>query len=276
MVDSRTKLTIFHDDNSVFADHTDELSDFLRDNISMTLVSAEDYLYIGYRKAFGSIYSELVTANTNANTFTAEYWNGTAWTSVSLHDETQGFTRSGFMTWDKSSMASTTVNSVDKYYLRLKPSADHSSTSVRGINLVFTDDSALKSEFFEIDNSNLLPSGESSHISTHVASRNHIIQSLRNLGYIRTNTAGTDENIDQWDLHDIYEIRQASMYLTLSKIFFTLSDSVDDHWWAKYKEYQHKYEEAFRLAKFSVDSDDDGVEDVSEIEESFKTQRWSR
>lgn len=276
MIDSRTKLTILHDNNSVFSDHTDNAADFIRDEFSLDLVSLEDYLYIGYRKKFGTIYCEFVTPNTNTNSFTAEYYNGTAWTAISLNDETKGFTRSGFISWEKASMASTSVNSIDKFYIRLKPSADHSLTSVRGINLVFVDDNALKSEFFEIDNSNILPPNETSHISTHVASRNHIIQSLRNLGYIRTNSTGVTENIDQWDLHDIYEVKHASLMLSLSKIFFTLSDSVDDHWWAKYKEYQDKYEEAFKLVKLSLDTDDDGTEDVSEQERVFKSQRWSR
>ena len=185
-----------------------------------------------YTKPFGSAFCELVTANTNANELTMEYWDGSAWTAVSLTDETKGLTRSGFMFWDKSSMNETTVNSIDAYYVRLRPSADHSATSVRGINLVFSDDNMLKNEFFEIDNSNLLPPGEVSHITSHVSARNTILQRLKKLGYIKLNAAGTLKDITQWDLIDIFEIRQAATMLALSKIFFTLSDSPEDTWWA--------------------------------------------
>lgn len=277
MIDVRTKLIVLFDNNGSFEDYSNVAVDYLRGSFDIDLVSAEDYLYIGYEKPFSSIYVELVTANTVTNTFTAEYYDGTTWQTLDLSDESEGFTRSGFLTWDKSSMKSTTINLIEKYYIRLKPDADHSLTSVRGINLVFSDDAAMKYEFFEIDNSNLLPAGETTHISTHVAARNHIIQSLRNLGYIKSvpGTSGV-ENIDQWDLHDIFEVRQAATMLALSKIFFTLSDSVDDNWWQKYREYQDKYEEAFKLVKLSIDTDDDGEEDLSEKNRPKFSMRWSR
>ena len=276
MIDSRTKLTVLHDDNSVFANYTREAVDFTRDPFSAALVSAEDYLYVGYTKPFGSTFTELTTPNTNSNEFTAEYWDGTAWASLDLHDETNGFTRSGFMTWDKSDMNSTTVNSLDRYWIRLRPDADHSATTFRGLNLVFSDDSTMKNEFFEIDNSSLLPSGESSHITTHVAARNTIIQQLRNQGYIKDNATTGEANMNQWDLHDVYEVRQAAMYLALSKIFFNLSDSVDDNWWQKYREYNDKYEESMRLARLSFDLDDDGTEDDNEQVRKAQPYRWNR
>lgn len=276
MIDSRTKLTVLHDDNGVFTDLSNKAADYLRDDFSFQMVAAEDALYVGFRKPVGAAYLALTTPNTNACTLSAEVWNGTAWASVELHDETDGMTRSGFMTWDKSGMNSTTVDGSDKYWLRVKTDTDHSLTTARGLNLVFSDDAMMKAEFFEIDNASLLPSGESSHISTHVAARNAMIQALRNLGYIKENATTGEQNIDQWDLHDIYEIRQAAMYLALSKIFFNLSDSVDDNWWQKYREYQDKHEEAFRLARISMDLDDDGTEDTEEKRKPMQSYRWNR
>ena len=275
MIDSRTKLTILHDDDSVFTDYSNLAADFTRDPYSHDLISLEDYLYIGYSKPFNAAYIEMEVPNTNANEFTAEYWNGTAWTELDLNDGTNGFTRSGFIEWDKSDMNSTDVNSLTKFWLRLKPSADHSATTYRGINLVFSEDAMMKSEFFEITNSNILPAGETSHITTHVASRNMIIQQLRNQGYIKDD-GYNDVNLNQWDLHDIYEIRQGATYLALSKIFFTLSDSVDDNWWQKYREYNDKYEEAMRLARLSLDLNDDGLESDDEKTRQATPFRWNR
>ena len=276
MIDERIKLTVLHDDNTVFSDHTNASADYIRDTFSLDLSSTEDYLYIGFRKPMANIYIELEAPNTTANDLSAEVWDGTAWVAASLNDETKGLTRSGFISWDKGDMNETTVNSTDKYWIRMRPSADHTATTVRGINLVFSDDNSLKQEFFEIDNSNILPAGETSHISKHVASKNHIIQRLRNLKYIKVNSTTGNETLDQWDLHDIYEIKEASKFLTLSKIFFNLSDSVEDNWWQKHVLYQQKFEQMFDLAKLSLDTDDDGVEDSDEKLQAKTPQRWSR
>lgn len=276
MIDPLSKLTVLHDDNSVFVDHSESAADYIRDTFSMTLVAAEDYLYLGYSKPFNATYMKLITANLNANTLAMEYYDGTVWTARSVTDETLGMTRSGFLLWDSTGMEKTTVDGVEAYYVRLKPSADHTATTARGMNLVFADDTALKNEFFEIDNSNLLPPGETDHIVHHVSARNTIVQTLRNMQYIKTDDTGTYVNITQWDLFDMFEIKQAAVMLTLSKIFFILSDNQEDNWWTKYREYQDKYEEAFRLARLSLDTDNDGVKDDNENLVKTKVQRWNR
>ena len=276
MIDSRNKLKVLHDDNSVFSDYSLDAADYIRDEFTIQLTAAEDYLYVGYSRNFGACYVELTTANTNSNTLGAEYWDGSAWQSLDVQDETRGFTRSGFLQWDKSLLNSTTVNSEEAYWVRLKPDADHSATLVRGINIVFSDDAQLKREFFEIDNSNLLPLNESSHITTHVAARDMIIQQLRNMGYIKEDANYDLHIMSAWDLHDIMEVREAAKFLALAKIFFNLSDSIEDNWWQKYREYQDKFEEAFRLARISLDLDNDGVKDDVEDSRKRRSWRWSR
>jgi len=275
MIDKRIKLTVMHDDNSSFTDYSDLAVDYLRDPFDLTMVSAEDYLYIGYSKPFNSTYVELEVPNTVSNQFTIELYDGSGWATMDANDDTNGMVRSGFISWEKGDMALTEVNSVSAYYIRLKPSVDHSQTTVRGINLVFSDDQMMKQEFFEIDNSNLLPPGETSHITKHVASRNNIMQLLRNQGIIKTNSTTGEENINQFDIHDIFEMRQAATYMALSKIFFNLSDSQEDNWWSKYIEYQNKFKSMFALAKLSIDTDDDGVKEESE-KKVFQTKRWNR
>ena len=275
MIDKDSKLIVMLDDNSVFSDISDLAVDSTRDPFSMTLVAAEDYLYLGLYKPFNASYIELEVPNTVSNTLTIEYYNGTSWVDANASDETLGLTRSGFIQWDKSNMGSVTINSTVGFYVRIKPGSDQSATTVRGINLVFSDDNTLKQEFFEITNSNMLPVGETSHIMKHVAARNHIIQMLKQQGYVKYDSSGTELNMTQWDLHDVIEIKQAAAMLALSKVFFNLSDSIDDNWWVKYLDYQGKFEESFRLAKLSFDLDDDGVKD--EVEKAvYKSQRFSR
>ena len=173
-------------------------------------------------------------------------------------------------------MESVEVNSQEAFWIRVRPSVDHSATDIRGINLVFSDDNQLKQEFYEIDNANLLPPGEATHIVNHVSARNVIIQKFKNINYIKQDSGGNLKDVNQWDLIDIFEVRQAATMLCLSKIFFNLSDEVDDNWWTKYQEYQDKFEEMFRIARLSVDIDDDGVDDPAENKAQRNSFRWNR
>jgi hypothetical protein len=280
MIDPKSKLTVLHDDNGTFVDFTELAADLTRDNFQMQLTAAEDYIYIGYEKPFGSLYAEMYTANNNANVFTAQMYNGTSWVALSNYsDESQGFTRSGFMFWEQDDMKATAVNTITKYYIRLKPSANHTTKTVRGINLIFANDAAMIAEFSEITNSNLLPAGEVSHIRTHVSTRNHILQQLRN-HYQKLNTSESTstvaEKINQFDLMDIFEVREAAVYLSLSKIFFNLSDSLEDHWFIKYREYQDMFEKKMTVAYLSIDTDNDGVKDANETQRQFNPTRWAR
>lgn len=266
MIDTRLRLSVLHDDNGVFADRTEEAADFSRDAFSITLNASEDYLYVGYRKPFAAAYCELATANTNANTFTMEYYNGTTWAALEdTRDLTKGLTRSGWLGWTKpTTWAEVAVNSVTKYWVRLRCSVTHSATSVSGLNLVFADDYDLQLEFPSVLATGFLPSGETTHLKTHVAVRNELIQDLRNRGFVKFDVNDDVQNITPWDLLDIEEVRQAATCLALAKIFFNYSDDPADHWYAKYKHYEAKYQKNIDLLKASVDEDDDGITDDDE------------
>lgn len=279
MIDPKSKYTVLLDDNGSFTDLTDDAADLTRDNFALELVAAEDKIYVGLYKPFNSMYTELPTPNTNAGSMSAEIWNGTAWVSTSLTDETKGYTRSGFMYFDTTDMTETTVNGVDMFWVRLTPSVDQTAMQVRGINLIFADDSAMKAEFWEVDNASILPPGETSHVGTNVATRNAILHHLRNHYSKQQSTPNQVTvlaKINQFDLFDIFEVREAAVYLSLSKIFFNLSDNPDDHWWLKSKEYQDKYEQKITVARLSIDQDNDGIKDPEETQAQFQPTRWFR
>lgn len=268
MIDKINMLEIIHNDDTIEIDYSLDAYDFIRDNFTLEISAAEDRLDVSYVKPFSSVYVELVTANTVSGKLSAEIYNGTTWEEVLIIDETRGLSRSGFISWDKSLM---NVES-DKFSIRFSVDVDTSAVVFRAINIVFSSDNILKREFFEIDNANILPKNEASHISTHVASRDMIVQHLRNMGYIKDNSS----KISPWDLHDISEIKQAAKFLSLSKIFFNLSDSVEDNWWKKYKEYEDKFQEAFRLARISLDLNDDGIKQDEEVQRKVRSWSWSR
>lgn len=266
MLRVKNKLTILHDDNSVFSDVSNDALDFDRDSFTVSLNASEDYLYIGFEKPINVFYIKLGNPNINAGSFTAEYYNGTAWTDLEgFFDETKSFTRSGFVRWDRNQTdnAKTTVNSLERSWIRLRPSVTHSATLVNGLNIIFADDNDLKREYFEV--SEFLPSGESSFILTHVACRDHLIQQLRNDGGFKQDfSTGLVKDLTAFDLLDTTQIKMAATYLALYKIFMVVSDEVEDKWVMKAREYKGLYNAAMKTFYLDIDADNDGKQDEGE------------
>jgi hypothetical protein len=268
VIDTRLRLAVFTSTPvsaiETFTDQSDAALDFGRDTFSISLATT-DYVYLGYTKPFGATYVELTTPNVTANQLVWEYWNGTAWTALTGYDRTKGWLRSGFMTWNKpTDWSSSTVNGSAQFYVRAHPSANHSSTVVAGLNLVYADDYDLQTEFPAVRDAAFIPAGEISHIRTHVAVRNQLTQDLRNRGAIKTDSAGLLQNLTPWDLHDIEEARQAATFLALAKIFLGYSDNPADAWAVKAKHYEYKYKTAIDVIRVSYDSNDDGLESRGE------------
>jgi len=259
-------LIVFHDNNSVFSDKSFEANDYTRDPFTLDLVAAEDFLYIGLFKRFNAIYIELKTVNQTANTFTAEFNDGTNWVALAqFKDDSQGFTRSGFLTWTRAqtNWAANEVNSETLFWIRLKPSVDHEATTdIQGLNTVFADDNDLNGEFEGVDQ--FLSDGKISFINYHQSARNHIIQMIRNRGKLKTNTSNLITNISKWDILDKDEIKEAAKHRVLSQIFFNKSDNTEDKWYQQYNDYNGFYNKAFDVFFLTLDKNDDGKVDDSE------------
>jgi hypothetical protein len=266
MIKINEKLTVLHDNNSVFSDFSNELVGFDRDSASFTFVTAEDSIYVGFYKPINVFYTEFTTANTNAATLTVKYYNGTTFTACAgLHDDTDGLTRSAFVKWDRNQTteATTTINSTVLFWYKIDLSVDSSSMVIAGLNLVFSDDQDLKREIYEI--SKYLPSGVSTHILSHVSARDEIIQNLNIIGKSKVDgTSGWVEGITSFDLLDISEVKLASTYLALSKIMFAASDEVDDTYSFKAQKYENLAKNIVNNIRIKTDSDDDGLDDESE------------
>lgn len=266
MLQTKNKLTVLHDNNSVFNDFSNHSLDYARDSFTIDLDQSDDYLYVGFEKPVNTFYIEISTANTNANEFTSEFYNGTAWVSlVNFHDDSKGFTRSGFLSWDRNQIDQSTVeiNSITKYFIRLRPSVNHSSAVVAGLNIVFADDIDLQRELYEI--SSFLPDNASSFILSHVSARDHIIQELRNDGRYKLDlSTGHLRDITAFDLLDISQVKLPATYLCLSKIFMNLSDEVDDKYQKYSEEYKSMYNNSMKMFYLNVDTDNDGIEDTDE------------
>jgi hypothetical protein len=274
MLDCRNKLCVLYDDSVTIADVSNSAADFTGKDFTVTL-DVNKYLYIGYNKPVKAIYSLLQTANTLDVSLIAEYYNGTSWVSLELCDETDVFKSSGLISHNvPSDLANATVAGKTQCFIRLSSDAPTDAILFRAINILFSDDTDIGLEFPAILQECYYPASESNFIKYHVTARNYIMQRLRSLGYIKS-VNGSDENINEWDILDIFELRQASLYYAMSQIFFTLSDNQDDNFFQKYQEYQKKFEESMALGALRVDRDNDGQVDIDE-KLPIKSRRWVR
>lgn len=289
MDDLHKLMVLLATDDPAYTDLTEDCFDFLLDPAALPLTAA-GYLYLGRRKPFGLVYVDVSKnyANVQDTQLTMEYWDGTAWTAWPLQVEnTRAFKRPGFIKWQSlveegtaGTWAATEVAGSSRFWIRLKVADDLTpATRVNGINLVFADDQDLKRVDFGA--LAMLPKDENrvlaeSHILSHVAARDRIIQSIRNDGTERYPGDGTVEDIDEWDLFRSGQILQAAIFACLSQIYFNASDNPEDIYWKKYQDFEAKFTKAMQLFLLSVDADDNGKEDALEKNTMRSSGRFVR
>lgn len=274
MLDCRTKLCIIYDDSVTQTDYSQQAADFCDGTFDIQL-DTNKYLYIGFSKPIRYVYTYLQTFNTAGENLVLEYYNGSAYVPLSICDDTNNLGESSIINWDPQSDAQNdTVLGQTKCFVRLSATGPMDTITVKGINILFSDDSDIQVEFPAILRDCYYPEGETDFIKYHITARNYIMQRLRSLGYVNT-SGDLDSNITEFDVLDIFELRQASLYYAMSQIFFTLSDNVDDQYFQKYETYQRRFEEAMALGALRIDQNGDGQVNEGEIR-AVKTVRWVR
>lgn len=278
MINTKTKLTILTEISSAFEDISFDCADSTRDTKSITLTDS-DYIYVGFYKPINSFYAYLTDLNTTDTPLNVEYYNGSTWGAVEgLYDDSKAFQRSGFIKWNRNqeNEAKTSVNSIETYWYRISPNATLTECTFQAITGLFTDDQDLEIEVPDITDSAHL-AGKTSHFNSHLSSRNDIIQALRNQGNKTLNhSTGEDKDLTVWDVLDIDQLKQASTYLALSKIYFNFSDEIDDKFSEKSNSFYNKYEKAFKLAFLNLDVNDNGIQEPNEEMPEIKSLRVIR
>ncbi len=272
----------FIDDLGTFTDVSVNANEFQRDTYQIVLGPDQTY-YVGLYKPFKQFYVELNVNNTPTAVLEYKYWNGSSFVNLpNTIDLTQNFTRSDFVSWqfeDDSKMTtdwqSTSINGQEAYWIEIT-SDIVSDITLEGINIVFSNDIDLQTEFPRIKD--FLDPDRTSFINFHVAARDEIVQHLRSGGSV-TNPAANDNNflpqsfalngtnyrqISKWDFLDIEEIRDAAKFMTLSKIFFYVSENNQDKSFTRSMNFKDMFGEAFKLFYLSLDFDDDGNNDAVE------------
>lgn len=282
MINFNNALDVIYEDNGILTSFKLKAVDFLRDTFEATFIAGEDFLYIGYYKPIHSIYFDIATPNTNTGTLSVGYYNGSGWTAPkNAYDETMGLTRSGFIYWDvnQKDEDETGYNSKVQYWYRVAATSSTSAVTFNGINILFSSDAFLKTKFDKITSPSFLD-GQASHINTHVAVRDEIVEEFRRKGYITLNTqdenADTLKSLSPWDMLDIFEVREAAAYLALHKIFFNFSDDPDDIYMEKSMKYEDRYKQCMNLAFLSIDINDNGKKETSEDSRPSTTKYITR
>jgi hypothetical protein len=119
-------------DTGAFTDNTAEAKS--NGGTPLTLLPAvtagSASLYLGLDHKFNTINTDIVTANVGMSTMVVEYWNGASWASVSPTDNTTRFTVDGTITFTApADWATKSVNSVSKYYVRIRNSVGTITTA---------------------------------------------------------------------------------------------------------------------------------------------------
>lgn len=283
MINKNTQLTLIEFTGVVFNNFTLEGAQYGKDQYTVTgNLKTGGNLYVGFEKPIDGFYLNITTQAGTADSIKAEYYNGTTWVDIdSVVDDTQALFRSGFIRWDRELLNNTqvAVDSITKYWYRFNVDsavATRNSMVIEGINLVFSDDYELSLENPLINDPEFLGDA-SSHILYHAASKKEIIQKFRNQNYIKIDpVSGDKEDINCWDLLDIEEVKLASTYLTLSKIYYALSDTPEDVWEVKSKLYEDKFNKNIQLARLSVDIDDDGLVSAGENKPTLTNRFMNR
>lgn len=270
----KTKLNVIYSDGAAETNYSKEAMDFKRDTFTITLTT-DDFIYIGYRKPINALYVAMTALNAVTSSLSLEYYSTSGWAALHACDDTKAFSRNGFITWDRpEDPADLTVAGIEACWIRIAANDDIDPVTFQAINLIFADDNDMCDEVPSLLDPCFYPQGQSSHLLQHVATKQYIMNRLKARGYIK-NTEDGLANIDEWDVLDIYDLKLAATYYSISQIYFNLSDDIDDQYWVKYQEYKNKFEEAFGAGLLQIDLDDDGVADIQE-KRSIRTIRWVR
>lgn len=280
------KFTVKHNDGG-FTDLSDKVFDFSRDEVLLQLKTTST-LYIGFRKPFNFFYNSFTVLNTITNKLTVKYHDVTddALKDVpNLSEETKGFTREGFISFDRPELNSqattawkkTIVDGVELFWLVITTDTNHDViTEINAVGILFANEQDIIEERSNITSKHAQDERTKTWVTKHQAARNEIVQSIRNQGKSKIVLGSNLEpsrflDITPFDFLRLDQIRQAAKWLCLAKIFMNeLSDAADDKWMGLGEQFMDNYTAAFDVFLLSLDSDDDGEEDFVENKEDAK------
>jgi len=222
---------------------------------------AADSFYVGYNGRFAARYFDLSTVNASPSTVSVSYWDGSQYSAVSdLIDQTDGFTKSGFISWENSTNWSSKEQSgVDKslYWIRIKVSADlDAGTELQSCVNLFSTNELLQSYYsILVQDTRWLPEGETSFIKKHVAAKDLVVNRLKERRLIQKES-------------DIIDLNAVSVAATHACAYLILQETAISEDIQQIRDWAYKnFEDEIDQLKLNVDKDQDGVVDDSEAQD---------
>lgn len=222
------------------------------------VLTTSDYFYVGSQNKFSTRYFYFGTLNTQAGTLVVEYWDGSAWTAVTdLVDQTQHFTRNGFVSWvnesDWQKKAQSPVEP-ELYWIRFTVGANMSaSTSLKAVLNLYCDDTLLKKYYPEIISDTRYLPDAGNFLEQYEAAREKVVLRLKADGIID----------DESQIIDVNEVAVAAAHAAAWIILAPITNRETDPR-ATYAE-RDFYSELNRV-KLSLDLDKSGIIEDDEID----------
>jgi hypothetical protein len=268
---------VIYGDDGTLIDLTKELNNAFSGEKALSVIAAEDYLYIGGDLPFNHRY--IVVDSTNKNSLTSslgvEIYDGSNWNAaVDVIDYTASsggasLNQSGWIRWtldrNKAWGQESTTEDItalsdlkvyDFYWLRLKWDSDLTpNTTLKYVGHKFADDEALYAEYPDLNNSDLLAAwetGKSDWEEQHLSAAEYVIQELRKNKLIWTRNQVLD-----WETYSI-----AGVHKCAEIIYNGFGDDFIENKRAA----KANFKEAM-VGPFNVDRDEDGRVDEREKED---------
>lgn len=269
---------ILYSDNGTLIDFSVNLNKYNAIESEFSYVAGEDFIYIGSRLPFNSLYFKLNASNTIPAKMKIEVYDGESWEEVNeVIDETEGFFKSGHVTFtpdrdagwqhentnDEGSFVPglQSVKIYDQYWMRVSFDVTlDSDCSLLWVGSLFCDDSDIGSEYPDLVKSSVLSafqSGKTNWEEQRVRASEVLIQDLMINRVI----------VDSGQMLEKEDYRVACVQKVAEIIFNAFGDDYIDNRQRAREEYQRRLSNPIKR----IDHNANGVE---EKVESFNSQGW--
>jgi hypothetical protein len=269
---------IFYSDNGILKDFSVNLNKYDEVESEFHYIAGEDYVYIGSRLPFNSLYFKVVHKNNVTANMYVEVFDGSKWEFVNeLIDETSAFKRSGYITftpdrdtgWSMEDTSDGTdlvpglesVKIYDKYWLRISFDEDLSNhVCLSWVGHIFADDADLGSEYPDLIKTSVRHAFKQ-------AKQNWEEQLVRASEIVIEDLMINRVIIDSSQILDRYDYRSATIQKAAEIIFNAFGDDYIDQKQRAREEYQRRLSNPTK----KIDTNRNAVEDPAE---TLHQQGW--
>jgi hypothetical protein len=239
---------------------TNELLDALDKPIVVTLQVGNNEIEVHSEKPLSRLYWSVNSAH--GGSLTLKYFNGSSFDFVDVStDTTAALTQQGWVTWERAS-DDAKDGGLYKYIFFISGVSAPSRFEMKFVGVVFSEDRDLKKECPNVVD--YLAGQDTSFIRFHVAAKDSIVQWFRGKGNTTYNGVSL-KAVDEFDFIDPSELAVASRFMTLGKIFHWLSDSADDKYYQKARDFMAEAHNSLDVFYISIDKNADAKPDESEM-----------